>query len=97
MAFAAIAAITRRRVEGGSWHARLSLTQTGRWLRGLGRVPAGVQAPDPSLDDVRDLTESCNSPFGLLTLVRAASRLPVTPIRWQRPPVPLGTDPPAWL
>jgi crotonobetainyl-CoA:carnitine CoA-transferase CaiB-like acyl-CoA transferase len=96
MAFAAMIALARRSREGGSWHARLSLAQTGRWLRGLGRVANGLQAPDPSPDAVRDLTEQCDSLFGRLTLVRHPARLSATPVQWDRPPVPLGHDPCGW-
>ena len=52
MAAAAMLARARQAREGGSWHVRVSLAQTGRWLFGLGRVPNGLAAPDPSLDDV---------------------------------------------
>jgi crotonobetainyl-CoA:carnitine CoA-transferase CaiB-like acyl-CoA transferase len=96
MAFAAMMALSRRNREGGSWHARLSLAQTGRWLRSLGRVADGLQAPDPSLEAVRDLTEQCDSPFGRLTLIRHPARLAATPVQWDRPPVPLGHDPCSW-
>lgn len=97
MAFAAMTALARRSREGGSWHAQLSLAQTGRWLRKLGRVADGLKVPDPSLDSVRDLTEPCDSLFGRLTLVRHPARLSATPVQWDRPPVPLGHDPCGWL
>ena len=38
MAFAAMSALARRVREGGSWHVRISLAQTGQGLRGLGRI-----------------------------------------------------------
>src|SRR5262249_57936949 len=37
MAFAAMSALARRHVRGGSWHVRTSLAQTGDWFRRLGR------------------------------------------------------------
>ena len=37
MAFGAMTALARRATQGGSWHVRVSLAQTGHWLRGLGR------------------------------------------------------------
>ena len=45
MAFGAMAALARRFTEGGSWHVRVSLAQTGHWMRGLGRVPTASPAP----------------------------------------------------
>ena len=49
MAFGAMTALARRVTEGGSWHVRVSLAQTGHWIRGLGRVPDGLACPDPEL------------------------------------------------
>ena len=95
MAFAAMTALARRAVEGGSWHVRLSLAQTGHWLRGLGRID-GLACPDPGFDDVRDRIEDSESGFGRLTAVRYAADMEETPPRWARPSVPLGTHAPAW-
>jgi crotonobetainyl-CoA:carnitine CoA-transferase CaiB-like acyl-CoA transferase len=95
MAFAAMTALARRATEGGSWHVRVSLAQTGCWLRGLGRID-GLGCPDPSLDDVRDRMEDSASGFGRLTAVRYAGEMEETAPRWARPSVPLGTHAPAW-
>ena len=95
MAFATMAALLRRAREGGSWQVRLSLAQTGHWLRGLGRVE-GLACPDPSRDDVRDLLVEMPSGFGTLSVVKHPAELSRTPPRWARPSVPLGTDPPVW-
>ena len=40
MAYAAQAALYKQLIEGGSWHAEISLLQTANWLRTLGRVDA---------------------------------------------------------
>lgn len=95
MAFATMAALLRRAHEGGSWQVRLSLAQTGHWLRGLGRID-GLAYPDPSRDDVRDLLMEMPSDFGTLSAVRHPAELSLTQPYWARPSVPLGTDPPVW-
>jgi crotonobetainyl-CoA:carnitine CoA-transferase CaiB-like acyl-CoA transferase len=95
LAFAVMAALHRRAVEGGSWHVRLSLAQTGYWLRGLGRVD-GTHCPDPGFDDVRDCLEETPSGFGRLTAVRHAAQMSETPPSWARPSAPLGAHPPFW-
>jgi crotonobetainyl-CoA:carnitine CoA-transferase CaiB-like acyl-CoA transferase len=95
LAFAAMAALKRRMEEGGSWHVRLSLAQTGCWLRQLGRID-GIACPDPGLDDVGDCLEETASGFGRLTAVRHAADMSETPPRWSRPSVPLGTHAAAW-
>jgi crotonobetainyl-CoA:carnitine CoA-transferase CaiB-like acyl-CoA transferase len=96
MAFGAITALARRIREGGSWHVRVSLAQTGHWVRNLGRVENGLSYPDPSIDEVRDLLEEADSGFGRLTFVQHAATLSETPPLWSRPSVPLGSHPPAW-
>ncbi len=93
MAFAASAALHRQAREGGSWHVRLSLAQTGQWLRSLGRISDafGVKPPDrlPYL-------ESSVSGFGELVGLRHSAQLAATPCRWDRPSMPPGTSPPVW-
>jgi crotonobetainyl-CoA:carnitine CoA-transferase CaiB-like acyl-CoA transferase len=95
LAFAAMTALLRNAREGGSWHARLSLAQTGFWLRSLGRVD-GFKIKDPSRDDFLDCLEESDSGFGRLSAVRHPATLSDTPPHWARPSVPLGTHPPAW-
>lgn len=96
MAYGAIVALARRATEGGSWHVRVSLAQTGHWMRGLGRVADGLACPDPGFDAVRDRLEELDSGFGRLTTVRHAAVMSETPPRWARPSVPLGTHAPEW-
>jgi crotonobetainyl-CoA:carnitine CoA-transferase CaiB-like acyl-CoA transferase len=95
LAFAVMTALKRQAEEGGSWHVRVSLAQTGHWLRHLGRIN-GMSCPNPKFDDVRDLLEETPSGFGRLTAVRHAAVMSETPPRWLRPSVPLGTHPPVW-
>jgi len=95
MAFAAMSALACRAREGGSWHVRISLAQTGQWLRGLGRID-GLACPDPAFDDVRDRLDNVASGFGRLTTVRHAAAMSETPPGWERPSVPLGTHEPVW-
>ena len=96
MAFGAMMALARKAREGGSWHVRVSLAQTGHWFKGLGRVAGGFDCKDPKADDVADLLDTMDTPFGQLTFVRHAALLSETPARWARPPVKLGTHAPVW-
>ncbi len=93
MAFAASAALLRQANEGGSWHVRVSLAQTGRWIRGLGRVAGGFGV---ALPDRLPYLESSRSGFGELLAVRHSAQLSRTPAIWTRPSVPPGTNPPVW-
>jgi len=96
MAFGIAAALARRATEGGSWHVEVSLAQTARWLRSMGRTPGDLRVPDPGRDDVTDLLHTTPSGFGSLTAVRHSASLSQTPARWLRPSVPPGTHAPAW-
>jgi crotonobetainyl-CoA:carnitine CoA-transferase CaiB-like acyl-CoA transferase len=95
LAVATMSALARRAQQGGSWHVRCSLAQTGHWFRNLGRID-GIKCPDPRSADVRDLLEETPSGFGQLTAVRHAATMSETPPRWSRPSMPLGAHPPAW-
>ena len=96
MALGAMTALKRRATEGGSWHVRCSLAQTGHWVRHLGRVEGGLACPNPSFDDVRDLTEDSASGFGRLTSVKHCAVMSETPVRWVRPSMPLGSHAAEW-
>jgi hypothetical protein len=96
MAFGAMMARVRQAREGGSWHVRVSLAQTGRWLWGLGRLGDGIAAPDLKSDDIAPYIEQSPSGFGTLHAVRHSAMLSETPAHWSRPAVPLGNDPPKW-
>ena len=93
MAFAAAAALRRQTIEGGSWHVRLSLAQTGHWIRNLGRVANGFAVARP---DRAPYLETAASGFGELVALRHSARLARTPARWGRPSMPPGTHPPIW-
>jgi len=93
MAFGALAARLRQAREGGSWHVRVSLAGTGRWLRSLGRVANGFECAKP---DLVALSEPFPSGFGSLRTLPHPVRFDDAPVRWRRPSVPPGSDPPAW-
>jgi hypothetical protein len=93
MAFGAQVALARQANEGGSWHVKVSLAQTAHWLRGLGRVPSGMNIAMPSLDKVLETT---SSGYGQLTAVTHSAKLSATPARWTRPSSLPGTHPTLW-
>src|SRR6266566_10119184 len=96
MAFGAMMAKARQSREGGSWHVRVSLAQTGRWLWNLGRVTDGLKTEDLKGEAVRSFIEDMPSGFGPLRSVRHAAALSKTPAFWARPAMPLGSHPPQW-
>jgi hypothetical protein len=96
MAFGAMMAKARQSREGGSWHVRVSLAQTGRWLWNLGRVADGFKTEDLKGESVKPLMEELASGFGPLNSVKPSAILSKTPAYWTRPSMPLGSHPPEW-
>ncbi|MDA9434330.1 CoA transferase [Bradyrhizobium sp. CCBAU 51627] len=97
MAFGAMMAKARQAREGGSWHVRVSLAQTGRWLWNLGRLESGLKTPDLTGEAVHAaFMETVSSGFGTLKAVRHSAVLSRTPAQWSRPAMPLGSHPPQW-
>jgi hypothetical protein len=96
MAFGAMMALARKAQEGGSWHVRVSLAQTGHWLKSLGRVENGFACAEPTGEELKALTDEMDTPFGRLGFVKHAAILSETPAFWARPPVKLGTHAPVW-
>jgi hypothetical protein len=97
MAFGAMMAKARQVREGGSWHVRVSLAQTGQWLWSLGRLAAGLNCADIGSAAVHPtFFEAVPSGFGMLKAVRHSAMLSKTPARWERPAMPLGSHKPQW-
>ncbi|MCP4615817.1 MAG: CoA transferase [Bradyrhizobium sp.] len=96
MAFGAMMAKARQAREGGSWHVRVSLAQTGRWLWNLGRLADGLKTPDFPGDAVKPFIEELSSGYGTLHSVKPSAVLSKTKAFWARPSMPLGSHQPRW-
>src|SRR5206468_4207578 len=88
------AALWRRAREGGSYHVRASLTQTGMWMQRDGSLHDPATAP--GVGDGAQWMSTTDSPWGTVQHLRPAVDMTDTPPAWQRATVPLGFDPPAW-
>ncbi|WCM19102.1 CoA transferase [Paraburkholderia bryophila] len=95
-AFGAMVALARRATEGGSWHVRVSLAQTGRWLQSFGQIADGWKAPDVSIDEVSDCLATVASDFGRVLGVLPAEELDETPAFFALPPARLGAHDASW-
>ena len=96
-AFATMIALHRRAREGGSWRVRVSLAQTGHWLRSLGRVAQGMSAPDLGAAEVAPWRHEVDTPFGRVSAIAPVEQMALTPAFFELPPVPPGTHAPEWL
>ena len=93
-ALGTLIALALRAREGGSYHVRASLCQTGMWLERLGTHCDSADAV--GLGDPSDLYVHYDSPVGRLSQLAPALEMSETPPHWARPAVPLGTHPTAW-
>jgi crotonobetainyl-CoA:carnitine CoA-transferase CaiB-like acyl-CoA transferase len=91
----AMEALLRRAVEGGTWHVRASLCQTGMWLARMGRVNESAVPKEPDLFE--DLLVERETAIGRLRHLPPALRMHLTPPRWRLPPPLPGDDAPEWL
>jgi crotonobetainyl-CoA:carnitine CoA-transferase CaiB-like acyl-CoA transferase len=96
MAFGAQSALLRQAREGGSWHVRVSLARTGLWLRSLGRVANGADAPKPDVNMLKRYLQTYDSGYGKLVAMPHAAKFSATPAQWSRPSMPPGSHPPVW-
>jgi len=95
-ALGVMCALARRAIEGGSWHVRVSLARTAMWIMSLPRT--ALDAPAAGLDAaaIAPWMIEMNSAWGPLSRLGPIARMSETPPRWDIPPAPLGSDPPAW-
>jgi len=96
-AFGTMIALHRRAREGGSWQVRVSLAQTGHWLRSLGHSESGMTAPDLSAAEVAPWRHTMASAFGLVSAIAPVEQMSLTPPHFDLPPARPGTHAPEWL
>ncbi|MHB8381708.1 MAG: CoA transferase [Candidatus Binataceae bacterium] len=95
-ALGVLRALARRAAEGGSWHVRVSLSRTAVWVMSIPRVSADA-APlglDPAA--IAPWLIEMDTKWGRLTRLGPIARMSATAPRWDLPPAPLGSNPPAW-
>lgn len=97
-AYGVMLALARRAVEGGSYHVRVSLCQSGMFIQRQGML---AQAPAPGqdlsgaeLDQIRIETHPAH--LGPLRHLGPILRMSETPARWIRATPRLGGDRPEW-
>src|SRR5262245_29836167 len=93
-ALGTLVALGRRAREGGSYHVRASLCQSGMWFVRLGATCDPARASGTG--DPAELCVETHTPFGRLRHLKPALELSETPPFWARPTVPLGTHPAVW-
>jgi len=95
-ALGVMCALARRTAEGGSWHVRVSLSRTAMWIMSLPSVAPGARPGGFDVASISPWMIEMNTAWGPLTRLGPIARMSETPPRWDLPPAPLGSDPPAW-
>jgi hypothetical protein len=93
MAFGAMAALERRAREGGSWHVRVSLARTGKWIVDRGLLDADVIAEVPKElpeDEIARFTAHTPSSLGSIRHLMPVAHMSETTLHWARPPSTSG-------
>jgi crotonobetainyl-CoA:carnitine CoA-transferase CaiB-like acyl-CoA transferase len=97
-AIGAVAALTRRVTEGGSWRVTVSLTRTAMWCGSLGRVDPARAGRGDAHRPVDPLPYDAPSPLGDVHMVAPPVRFSHTPPAWPDPVlVPRGSSRAEWL
>jgi crotonobetainyl-CoA:carnitine CoA-transferase CaiB-like acyl-CoA transferase len=91
-AAAVLVALRRQQREGGSWRARLSLSQTASWLL---RQP---RRAIPTVDEIDPTPYLVDLASGerKVTVVTPPGQINGRPLAWPSPPPTLGADAPQW-
>ena len=96
-AYGVLLALARRAREGGSYHVRVSLCQSGMFIYRQGKVDGDVTDLDlgeDELDAIRIETHPASGPLRHLGPILNMSQ---TPAHWTRPTPVLGGDKPEWI
>lgn len=96
-AYGTLIALARRAREGGSWHVRASLCQSGMFIHRQRRVdfPAkSMEVPQGKLDEV---IMTSDTSYGEMKHLGPILKLSETNPHWELPTSPLGSHEPKWL
>ena len=92
-ALGTMAALWRRSHEGGSYHVRASLCQTGMWFASERRVDRTTAS---GFGDIEPCLATSDTTFGNLRHLGPVAQMSATPPHWALPTSPLGSHPPEW-
>ena len=96
-AYGALLALARRATEGGSYHVRVSLCQSGMFIYRQGSTVFDAPDMDLSDDELAALRIETQPKAGPLRHLGPILQLSETQPRWIRPTPVLGGDAPEWL
>jgi hypothetical protein len=95
-AYGVLLALARRAREGGSYHVRVSLCQSGMFIYRQGKVRYDHPEMDLAPEEVDSIRIETRPQSGPLRHLGPILKLSETPPRWARPTPVLGADKPEW-
>ncbi|MEQ9643300.1 MAG: CoA transferase [Alphaproteobacteria bacterium] len=95
-AYGILLALARRAREGGSYHVRVSLCQSGMFIYRQGQVAYPRPEMELSREELDAILLTSQTADGPLRHLGPVVRMSQTPPRWVRPTPVLGGDQPAW-
>lgn len=96
-AYGVLLALAKRAREGGSYHVRVSLCQSGMFIYRQGKAAFAELAMELSPAELDAIRIETSPKAGPLRHLGPILRLSETPPRWIRPTPELGGDAPEWL
>jgi crotonobetainyl-CoA:carnitine CoA-transferase CaiB-like acyl-CoA transferase len=96
-AYGILLALARRATEGGSYHVRVSLCQSGMFIYRQGDVGYQKSGMDLSEAELNELLVESVPASGKLRHLGPVLRMSETPPLWDKPTPVLGGDKPEWL
>jgi hypothetical protein len=88
MSAATIYGLNKQLAQGGGWHVRASLAQTGHWLWQLMSALPPVPFDQAEIDSsvVRHLLTDTNTPYGKVTHLKPVGSIEGADLCWDYPP-----------
>ncbi len=96
-AYGALVALARRARDGGSYHVRVSLCQSGMFIYRQGKVSSDSLVAPLTTEEIDALRIEGRTSAGPLRHLKPMLQLSETPPRWDRPSPELGSDKAEWL
>ena len=96
-AYGTLLALARRTREGGSYHVRVSLCQTGMMIYDQGKVSALPENLNLGSSDVESLCIESDSHLGRIKHLAPVLSLSETRPHWALPTPKMGSNGPSWL
>jgi crotonobetainyl-CoA:carnitine CoA-transferase CaiB-like acyl-CoA transferase len=96
-AYGVLLALARRAREGGSYHVRVSLCQSGMFIYRQGKTEYDAEGMDLTTAELDALRLQSDTTYGPLRYLGPVLKLSETPPRWSRPTPKLGGSRPEWL